>query len=330
MKSLTYKGEIVQEYLIKFPNTPTSTLARMIADNYGVDFSYDSARSLIRTHRGEAKNNNLKNMTSVRTEDEKKAAMKKFAKTDYKPVKDFILPKSSNRGIIINDVHVPYHDHKALATVVDFALDYKPNFIYINGDFIDFYQLSRFVKDRRLRDTAGELEMARGILWSLKDLFDVPIYYKIGNHCDRLENYLRINAPELLGIEDFEIQSLLRFGEMGITKVESRQKCMMGKLAVFHGHEFGHQVFSPVNPARGLYMKAKHSSAVGHHHRTSEHTEKDIADEVTTTWSIGALCGLHPEYLPFNNWNHGFATIEIMPSGNYTFGNRKIIDGKIY
>ncbi|MFA6950982.1 MAG: metallophosphoesterase [Lentimicrobiaceae bacterium] len=315
--------------MTKFPNATTRAITRMLIKDYPVDFTESNTRSLVREHRGELLNQCIKNTTSVRTEEEKKFAMRKF-KTDYKPVKDYILPKSFNRGVIINDLHIPYHDQKALATMVEFAIDYKPNFLYINGDFIDMYQLSRFTKDRRLRDFAGELEMARNILANFKEILDVPIIFKIGNHEDRLESYLRINAPELLGIEDFEIGNLLRFGEMGIIEVKSRQKCMMGKLAVFHGHEFGHQIFSPVNPARGLYMKAKHSSAAGHHHRTSEHTEKDIADELTATWSIGALCGMHPEYLPFNNWNHGFATIEIKPSGNYMFGNRKIIEGKIY
>lgn len=327
---MTYKGEIVQEYLIKFPNTPTCTLARMIADKYGVDFNYDSARALVRKHRGEMKNQNLKNMTSVRTEDEKKAAMKKFAKTDYKPVRDFVLPKSSNRGIIINDVHVPYHDHKALATVVDFALDYKPNFIYINGDFLDMYNESNYIKDRRMTDTAGELERGREILSAFKELFDVPIYFKIGNHEQRMENFLRLKAPELLGIEDFELSSLLRFGELGITEIKSTQKTMMGKLAVYHGHEFGKSTFSPVNPARGLYLRAKRSAIIGHHHQTSSHSEKDIHNEVVTCWSVGCLCGMIPEYLPVNKWNHGFAYIEIMSNGNYLFHNKTIIDGKIY
>ncbi len=328
--NVTYKGEIVKEYLTKYPNATTSAIARLLCNDYKADFnSFEAARSVVRLHRGERGIISKQERTSIRTNDERKSAMRNF-KSDYKAVKDFILPKACNRGIIINDVHVPYHDLKAIYTVVDFALDYEPNFIYINGDFIDMYQLSSFTKDRRLRDFGGELEKARELLSYLKETFDCPIYYKVGNHEFRLERYLRSNAPELLGIDDFELKSLLRFGEMGIIQVDSMQKCMMGKLAVFHGHEFGHSTFSPVNPARGLYLKSKRSAVVGHHHQTSEHVEKDILNDVTACWSIGCLCGMSPEYLPVNKWNHGFATIEIKSNGTYHFENKKIIDGQIY
>jgi hypothetical protein len=76
-------------------------------------------------------------------------------------------------------------------------------------------------------------------------------------------------------------------------------------------------------------MRAKASSAVGHHHQTSEHTEKDLNGNIVTTWSIGSLCGLSPEYMPYNKWNHGFATIETDMNGDYDFRNLRIINGKV-
>jgi hypothetical protein len=103
----------------------------------------------------------------------------------------------------------------------------------------------------------------------------------------------------------------------------------MGNMIIMHGHEFGQSVFSPVNSARGLYMKAKANCAVGHHHQTSEHTEKDVNGNVVTTFSIGSLCGLSPDYFPYNKWNHGFATIETEPNGDYEFRNYRIINGKV-
>jgi hypothetical protein len=103
----------------------------------------------------------------------------------------------------------------------------------------------------------------------------------------------------------------------------------MGNMIVMHGHEFGQSVFSPVNSARGLYMKAKANCAVGHHHQTSEHTEKDVNGNVVTTFSIGSLCGLSPDYFPYNKWNHGFATIETEENGDYEFRNYRIVNGKV-
>ena len=76
-------------------------------------------------------------------------------------------------------------------------------------------------------------------------------------------------------------------------------------------------------------MRSKESSVIGHHHKTSEHTEKSLSGDVVTTWSIGCLCGLSPEYLPFNKWNHGFAFVEVDSDRNYKVHNKRIINGSI-
>jgi hypothetical protein len=111
--------------------------------------------------------------------------------------------------------------------------------------------------------------------------------------------------------------------------IEDKQIAYAGKLPILHGHEWYGGFAPPVNPARGLYMKAKESAIVGHHHRTSEHTEKSLSGEVTTTWSMGCLCGLEPEYAPYNNYNHGFAHVQVSSNGNYQLKNIRIIDYKI-
>jgi hypothetical protein len=176
---------------------------------------------------------------------------------------------------------------------------------------------------------AGELQMGRDFLKMLKEMFNCPIYYKIGNHEKRYEDYLMIKAPELLGIDDFKLEQLLRFREFGVTLVKDKQMAMAGKLPILHGHEWYGGFAPPVNPARGLFMKAKESALVGHHHRTSEHTEKTLGGHVITTWSTGCLCGLEPEYAPYNGYNSGFAFVEVAKNGHYNVKNIRIIDGNI-
>jgi hypothetical protein len=176
---------------------------------------------------------------------------------------------------------------------------------------------------------AGELEMVRNFLKQLQELFKCPIYYKIGNHEKRYEDYLMIKAPELLGIDDFKLEQLLRFREFGVTLVKDKQMAMAGKLPILHGHEWFGGFAPPVNPARGLFLKAKQSALVGHSHRTSEHSEKNLSGEVTTTWSTGCLCGLEPEYAPYNNYNSGFAHVIVHKDNNYSVKNMRIINYKI-
>lgn len=326
----SYKSDIARDYLHKFPNITTLSLARILFELYPLDFiKLENARSIVRRIRNERKQRLTKNPIAVRTEEERHLAMRQFVlpESDYEEQPDFII--AEKRGFIMADIHLPYQDNEALDTAISHGIGFKPDFIYLNGDIIDMYQCSRFVKDRRKRDLAGELEVGRQFLAMLKETFDCPIYYKIGNHEDRWVLFLMRSAPELLGIPEFDLSILLRFDELGVQKIESRQKAMIGKLPILHGHEFGHNIFSPVNPARGLYMRAKDSSVVGHHHRVSEHTEKNIHGDISTTWSMGCLCGLQAEYLPFNNWSHGFATVVVDESGNYEFRNYRIIDGVV-
>jgi hypothetical protein len=101
-------------------------------------------------------------------------------------------------------------------------------------------------------------------------------------------------------------------------------------LLVIHGHEFGESVFSPVNPARGLFLKAKCSVLAGHNHQTSQHHENNLKGDSMACFSTGALCQLTPEYRPFafTKWNHGFAIVEIEESGIFEVHNYRVIDGK--
>jgi predicted phosphodiesterase len=333
--SATYKKEIVISYIKQYPKASTMALARMIFKENTLDFtSVESVRGSVRRYRGEASGNRNSQLTKdlYRDEQTKKQFMRKkieLPESDYEKCEPFIIPKGQNRILVLSDIHFPYQDNKALELALNYGIEKKANAIYLNGDILDFYQCSRFTKDRRLRDMAGELQMGRDFLKMLKEMFNCPIYYKIGNHEKRYEDYLMIKAPELLGIDDFKLEQLLRFREFGVTLVKDKQMAMAGKLPILHGHEWYGGFAPPVNPARGLFMKAKESALVGHHHRTSEHTEKTLGGKVVACHSTGCLCGLEPEYAPYNNYNHGFAFVEVGKDGDYEVENIKIINYKI-
>ena len=326
----TYKREIALEYCTKYQNFSTRAIARLLLKDFPLDFTESNARSMVQYIRGERNNRNGE--LKPRTEETKKQFMaRKFElpESDYEERQNFIIPKGQNNILILSDIHFPYQDNKALELALQYGIENKVNCVYLNGDTLDMYHGSRFVKDRRKRDLSSELEIGRQFLKMLQETFKCPIYFKIGNHEKRWEDYLRIQAPELLGIADFELETILRFREFGVTLVKDKQIAMAGKLPIMHGHEWQGGFAPPVNPARGLYMKAKESCMIGHHHRTSEHTEKSLKGEVTTTWSTGCLCGLQPDYAPYNNYNHGFAHVQTDKEGNYHLKNIRIINYKI-
>lgn len=152
----------------------------------------------------------------------------------------------------------------------------------------------------------------------------------ISGNCDRWEHYIQQNAPALEDIPEFKLENILKLKELNIGFVESSQICKMGKLDVIHGHEFGKSVFSPVNPARGYFNRAKSSVLAGHCHQTSEHHENNLKRDSMACFTTGALCNLSPKYSPFafTKWNLGFADVEIEDDGQYIVNNYRIVDGK--
>lgn len=324
-------GKVTIEYIDKWPNTPNLTLAKkLFAEHPKLFLSTEHARSLIRYYKGRSGSlrlGHLKDKSRV------VSGVPVFNPFDL-PVSEaeddtiFVLPKQYNRVGIFADVHVPYHDVDALTIAIQHCIDSKRNAILLNGDAVDFYGLSRFDKDPRMRSFAGELDDLANIIKTLNKLFG-KVFFKIGNHEERYEKYLRVKAPELLDVADFRIESLME--QRGAKcEVIYHNKVLIGKLPIVHGHEFQSKAGSPVNPARGLFMKAHTNGAVAHSHRTSQHTDKDINGRVLTAFSIGCLCGLHPEYARINNWNHGFAEVDINEDGAFDFNNYRIHKNKIW
>lgn len=338
MGKQTIKGEIVQEYLEhpEWGQLPSLTLARLIyKDNAEVFKDVEDARGHIRYYRGQ-RGDGRRQMATHKTEPAEHAKALGIGNPFGLPESDedewepFVLPKSATRILLLSDIHVPYHNIEAITKAIEYAKENDVNAIIFNGDTVDCYALSRYEKDPRKRRFAEELELTRQLLKAFRDAFDgVPMYFKLGNHEERYEAYLRTKAPELLGTSEFTLDTLLRFGEYGVTLIQDKRIMKAGKLNILHGHEFGRSVFSPVNPARGYYMRAKASVICGHNHQTSEHSENNLEGKVVTTWSTGCLCEMHPQYMPINKWNHGFAFVRVFEDGGFEVDNLKIIKGKI-
>ena len=247
-----------------------------------------------------------------------------------KEYKAFTLPVSDNNILFLSDIHIPYHNIQALTMALRYGVEQKVNTIYLNGDIVDFYAISRFEKDPRKRDLAKEVLYTRDFLRTLRGIFpNASIYYKCGNHDVRFEQYIMKNAPDLLGLNEFNLETLLHLDKYNIHFIPSLQITHIGKLTALHGHELMTSVFSPVNIARGLFLRAKDSAICGHHHQASEHSEPNINGKVVTCWSVACLCELHPDYMPLNKHHHGFAHILVDKHGDFEVYNKRIINGKI-
>jgi predicted phosphodiesterase len=243
---------------------------------------------------------------------------------------DWHLPSFHKKILVLSDIHIPYHELSALETAIDYGFKNGVDGIYLNGDVIDFAKISRWEKDPATPSAVVEVEAVLNFLEGLSNL-GLPIYYKLGNHEDRWEKYIIQNAPELMAFDGIQLKKILHLDEFEIDLIDSKQVAKFGKLNVIHGHEFGDSIFSPVNPARGLFLRGKASTLAGHNHQTSEHHESDLNGKGVVCFSTGALCDLRPAYRPFayTKWNHGAAIVELYDDGEFSVENFRIYDRKI-
>lgn len=309
----------VRALIIDNPTLSNTQLARLLAKATGCDV--ENARCKIRYYRGAYGKMQRKSLVGG------PLLRVTIPHTQAKRLEPFIIPFDDFPVSIGADAHIPYHDEEAVRIFLDYCEGVKT--ILLMGDWMDMYSVSSFVSDPTAMSLPEEIDMMRDFLASLREAFpDKRIIYKIGNHEERLERYLMTYGVKLFGLEALNLPSLLGADESRIEFVESRQMIKIGKLHAVHGHELGRSVFSPVNPARGLYMRAKKSAICAHHHQTSEHVEKNLDDKIESCWTVGCLCDMKPDYAPVNKWNHGFAIVT-QDDGMYTVHNHKIVNGRV-
>jgi len=320
---------------------PTKTLARIMYKEHPLLFTnLEDARARLRVIEGKSGDKNRKDTPN-----------KEMFLEGERPKNPYALPKSEEKEYLpyiiegpqriaaLFDVHAPYHSIEALTAALDFLSDKDITTLLIGGDFFDFYGMSRYAKDPDKRNTAEEIKVGVELLKTIFETLNPDkVVFKYGNHDERFEHYIWQKFAEIPQLTDFEemkqinLETILR-NRLGkdfpIDFVTDKRIIKVGDLNVVHGHEFPSGITSPVNIARGLYLRAKANTMCGHSHRTSSHVETDINGQMITTWSVGSLCELHPLYMPINSWNHGVALITLDESGIVDVQNKRIKNGKI-
>lgn len=330
---MTPKQSACADVLRKFPNIASLSAAKIVyRDNPELFTSIESARNTLRRMRGASGAEGCRAKGFERP--------KRTPGDPFEALPDGLAHFNEWAAVQINgparvlqlaDIHLPYYEKGPLVTALKYGRDRKPDIVFLNGDALDFFSVSFWEKDPRKRKLANEIAAGREFFKTLRAAFPRSrIIAKKGNHEERWERYLSVKAPELLGVEDFELEKVLRYEQHGIESIGERRPARFGKLNVIHGHEYRFNISNPVNPARGFYMRAKVHVVGSHLHQTSQHSEKNLDGTVVSSWSTGCLCDLHPDYAPLNNWNHGFAFYEVDKGGAFHVDNLKIIDGRVY
>ncbi len=310
----------------KYPDATSLSLAKRLANEFKT--SSEAARNFVRAARGVYGNRRRNKATSPKAPG--KAGQKpRMPPSLAEPWTPFVVEGCKRVGII-SDVHIPYHDEKAFDAAITHLKSIGIDTLVINGDFADFYRISRWQKDPRRRHFSTERKsIIEGLDW-IRDCFPKSrIVWKDGNHEERFAHFIWEKAPELYDIPGCQLPELLEFARNRIEYVTDQRPIMVGKLPILHGHELPKGLASPVNAARGAFMKMLDSVLIGHGHRTSTHAEPNWTHKEITCWSTGCLCDMAPEYARLNKWNFGFALVEVSADGEYGVHNMRISNGKV-
>lgn len=334
----TPAGLLVMDWLERMQDTPSKTLARAIyAKRPELWPSLEACYLMVRHYRGNHGTYSRKYAAvapHLHRPNQAAGFQWKFPASSAETWKPYDVREKDT--LLLSDLHIPFHDSRAIHAVIGSAVARNPDAILLNGDVCDFFSISRFDKNPTKSSLAKEIELTRAFLGWLRQKFKrARIIYKFGNHDEWFGKYLWRKAPELFGLPQIELPHILTQKTAsepeigGIEFLTNQEKITLGSLDVLHGHELGKgSIAPPVNPARGFFLKTMECTLAGHLHRSSQHQERSSKGKNISCWSTGCLCGLYPDYAKINKWDHSAAHVEL--SGrNFRVTPIRVIDGEL-
>jgi predicted phosphodiesterase len=324
-------SDIVYRIVAAHPDAPARTLARRVVDECGGALTIEQARTRVRGALGLSGDTRRKECRTKRFHRPPRPAGQRYEmpKSQAEPWLPHDLGIVGKVGVL-SDIHVPYHDETAVRAAVTHLQAEKVDALLLNGDWADFYSISRHEKNPKHRNFRNELAAGRQFLKWIRDQFpDIPITVKLGNHEERWERWLWEHAPEISDDPIMGIDNWYGMPALDMTLVKDKRIVLAGQLPILHGHEKGNGISSPVNQARGAFMRLHHTVLEGHGHRTSTHSEPDMMGKETVCFSTGCLCDLRPAYAVLNKWNHGAAIVTVHDDRSFDVENFRIQGGKV-
>lgn len=221
-------------------------------------------------------------------------------------IKELNRMKKYEKAVIVNDFHYPFEDGKTVKVFNHFIKDLKPDLVFILGDLIDFYEVSRFDKDPS-RKTKLQDEIDAGVKqlqYIRKILPKAKIYLKEGNHTDRLRRYLW-KHPELSSLKSLKLENLLNLDELKIKLIPYDKPFMYRGLYLAHGEK--------IRKYSGYTAKAElddlsNSGITAHTHRLGAYYKTTLGKDLTF-YENGCMCVLEQQYTKNPNWQQGFSVV---------------------
>lgn len=235
---------------------------------------------------------------------------------------------ASERIVWLSDLHVPYHDARAVNAALDMARDWRPSLLILGGDLYDSYLISAFEKEpERLNATLqNEFDAAQPIISAIDGLA-CDVVFILGNHEARIDALIAKN-PGLSKLRALQWHTMAEIPKRW-TILPQYTRLRIGGLDFHHGD-------IKQGPG-GRYVAArmledlKRSSVFGHFHRDQFYPEPDGDGVVRGGFSTGHLCNVAEagKYCRINRWTTGFRSVDMdVVGGAFEVRSHLIHDGR--
>lgn len=228
-------------------------------------------------------------------------------------------PVDARRAAVLSDIQFPFHDGPALAAALDHVDAFKADTVILNGDILDMYSISDFLKDPR--KGWANLKLERDLVHELQEEFNDgrQVIWLGGNHEARWRRRLWSSreSSEIRRLIDEQYQvpddegDLFRdiFVKPWVTYYPYHHVLSLaaGNLLITHGETVSKHAGQT---ARMHVERYGTSVIVGHTHRMGAAPRTQMGVPYAG-WENGCLCRLDPEYVQFPNWQQGFSTVTI-------------------
>lgn len=230
------------------------------------------------------------------------------------------------RGVALWDIHSPEYDKACMNIVFHFIKDFKPNYLVLAGDQMDFGCISHHNKGKvRLTENARLKKDYREFQVDILDKLEENIskrckrYFMIGNHEYWVERLVDDN-PQLEGLVEVEnnldlseyeiipFNKVLSIGEINFihgiwcNKYHAEKNIRIYNKNIFSGHIHTNQIFTVVSPINSLPRQGV---------------------------SIGCLCNKNMDYMHEkpSAWIHQFMYWYELSDGTFRYYLVTIING---
>jgi predicted phosphodiesterase len=187
-------------------------------------------------------------------------------------------PKRADRlTLAFGDAQIPFHDPRAVEMAQIAVTETRPDNIVFVGDMIDLPSMSRFDQRSEWQGKTQEaIDTYHSVLAQTRaNAPNARIVVVHGNHEQRLDNYVRRNAAEVLGLKRANMQDelgvltlqyLARYDDLGIESVDGYPN---GTLWLEDNLKFTHGTNTQKGGSNAAkYLRGERESTVyGHSHR---------------------------------------------------------------